>query len=87
VVRIGLLYLVYRGFRRTRWLPLIIATESAVAAGALGIRNGWHGAFPNILLFAVGTLAPAAGVAILLVVPAVRAFFTYQLGGKVPDTN
>jgi hypothetical protein len=84
VIWVGLLYLVYRGFRLTRWLVLIVAAVSAVASGVMLLRVGQQG-FTSILGVAIGALAPATGVAILLASPAVRAFFTYQLGGMVPD--
>jgi hypothetical protein len=85
VVWTGMLYLVYRGFRLTRWLVLVVATVSAIASSVMEIRNLGREGFSGILWLAIGAFAPAAGITILLAAPSVRSFFIYQLGGKVPE--
>jgi hypothetical protein len=88
IVWIGLLYLVYRGFRLTRWLVLLVATISGVASSVLLIRNAQQGwGFAAVALPAALVIALAAGVALLLFARPVRVFLNYQLGGEVPDTT
>jgi hypothetical protein len=88
IVWIGLLYLVYRGFRLTRWLVLLVATISGVASSVLLIRNAQQGwGFAAVALPAALVIALAAGVALLLFARPVRVFRNYQLGGEVPDTT
>jgi hypothetical protein len=83
-VWIGFLYLVYRGFRLIRWIVFLYTVIVIVLAISVLIRAQGHATLPSIVLSLVLIASMATGLALLLFAPAIRAFLTYQLGGKVP---
>ena len=85
VLWIGFLYLVYRGFRLTRWIVLLYAAVLVITNVASLIRNAGNSEVGWVLFSAVLVVSFATGAALLLFSPALRAFLTYQLGGAVPE--
>ena len=84
IVWIGFVYLVYLGFRLIRVIVVLYAMI-VIALGVTSIVRAPGHPAPLQLLLGLSYIAlMAVGLGLVIFDPAVRAFFTYQRGGKVP---